>query len=77
MKHSGNTPLHLASVAVARAMMITETLEKDMSCVLQLLEQGAEVDGVNKAGMTPLQEALQHGQQGAGGSAAQVRSRHQ
>uniref|UniRef100_UPI0037E8DF12 ankyrin repeat domain-containing protein 61-like n=1 Tax=Semicossyphus pulcher TaxID=241346 RepID=UPI0037E8DF12 len=53
--HSGITPLHLA--AVAMAMKTTKTLEDDMSCVSELLEQGAEVDAVNSAGLTPLQEA--------------------
>ncbi|KAF7663103.1 hypothetical protein LDENG_00219320 [Lucifuga dentata] len=55
MKHSGNTPLHMAALAVA--MKTTETLEDDISCVSELLERGAEPDAMNEAGMTPLQEA--------------------
>lgn len=59
MKHSGNTPLHLAVVAMA--MKTSKTLEEDISCISELLEGGAEPDAVNKAGMTPLQEACSMG----------------
>ncbi|XP_070707822.1 ankyrin repeat domain-containing protein 61-like [Pempheris klunzingeri] len=59
VKHSGNSPLHLA--AEAMAMKITKALEESISCISELLERGAEVDRVNKAGMTPLQEACSMG----------------
>lgn len=59
MKHSGNTPLHLS--AVAMAMKSTKTLEDNVSCISELLQQGAEADAVNNAGMTPLQEACSMG----------------
>ncbi|XP_044193731.1 ankyrin repeat domain-containing protein 61-like isoform X1 [Thunnus albacares] len=59
VKHSGNTPLHLAVVAMA--MKTSKTLEEDISCISELLEGGAEPDAVNKAGMTPLQEACSMG----------------
>uniref|UniRef100_A0A3Q3JU37 Uncharacterized protein n=1 Tax=Monopterus albus TaxID=43700 RepID=A0A3Q3JU37_MONAL len=52
VKHSGNTPLHLASTAMA--MKTTKTL--DTSCISELLEHGADPNTENKAGMTPLQE---------------------
>lgn len=59
VKHSGNTPLHLA--AVAMAVKTTKTLQDDLSCISELLERGAEVNAINKAGMTPLQEACSMG----------------
>uniref|UniRef100_UPI003AAAF28D ankyrin repeat domain-containing protein 61-like n=1 Tax=Centroberyx gerrardi TaxID=166262 RepID=UPI003AAAF28D len=59
MKQSGNTPLHLAGSAAT--MRNTKTSEEDMSCISELLEQGAEPDAVNKAGRTPLQEACSGG----------------
>eukprot|EP00064_Thunnus_orientalis_P016568 superscaffoldBa00003314_g16634 len=59
VKHSGNTPLHLAVVAMA--MKTSKTLEEDISCISELLEGGAEPDAVNKAGMTPLQDACSMG----------------
>ncbi|KAF1374094.1 hypothetical protein PFLUV_G00245680 [Perca fluviatilis] len=59
VKHSGNTPLHVA--AVAMAMKTTQTLGDDISCISELLEHGAEVNAVNKAGLTPLQEACSMG----------------
>lgn len=59
VKHSGNTPLHLAVVAMA--VKTTKTLEDDSSCVSGLLEHGAEANAVNKIGMTPLQEACSMG----------------
>lgn len=36
-------------------------MEDDYSCISELLEQGAEADAENKAGMTPLQEACSMG----------------
>ena len=45
--------------AIARATSIS--LGDDMSCIVQLLEQGVEVNAANKAGMTPLQEACSMG----------------
>ncbi|KAI3364968.1 hypothetical protein L3Q82_001133 [Scortum barcoo] len=62
VKHSGNTPLHLA--AVAMAIKTTNTLEDNYGCISELLEQGPEVDVMNKAGMTPLQEACSMGNKG-------------
>lgn len=59
VKHSGNTPLHLA--AVAMAMKTTKTLEDDISCISELLEHGGEADAANKAGLTALQEACSMG----------------
>ncbi|XP_037320448.2 ankyrin repeat domain-containing protein 61-like [Pungitius pungitius] len=59
VKHSGNSPLHLAAVAIA--MKTTKTLEDDVGCICELLERGAEVDAVNEAGLTPLQEACRMG----------------
>ncbi|XP_041671283.1 ankyrin repeat domain-containing protein 61-like [Cheilinus undulatus] len=59
VKHSGNTPLHLATVAMA--MKTSKTLEEDISCLSELLKQGAEVDSVNKAGFTPLHEVCSMG----------------
>lgn len=59
MQHSGNTPLHLATVAMA--MKTTKTLEDDISCICELLEHGADPNAENKAGMTPLQEACRMG----------------
>ncbi|XP_074475414.1 ankyrin repeat domain-containing protein 61-like [Sebastes fasciatus] len=59
VEHTGNTPLHLA--AVAMAMKTTKTLEDDISCISELLEQGAEANAVSKAGMTPLQEVCSMG----------------
>ncbi|XP_022053337.2 ankyrin repeat domain-containing protein 61 [Acanthochromis polyacanthus] len=58
-QHSGNTPLHLAVVAMATKS--TKTLEDGISCISELLESGAEPNAVNKAGMTPLQEACSMG----------------
>ncbi|XP_034716562.1 ankyrin repeat domain-containing protein 61-like isoform X2 [Etheostoma cragini] len=57
--HSGNTPLHLA--AVAMTLKTTQTPGDDISCFSELLEHGAEVNAVNKAGLTPLQEACSMG----------------
>ncbi|KAA8581768.1 ankyrin repeat domain-containing protein 61 isoform X2 [Etheostoma spectabile] len=57
--HSGNTPLHLA--AVAMTLKTTQTPGDDISCISELLEHGAEVNAVNKAGLTPLQEACSMG----------------
>uniref|UniRef100_A0A3P8RN61 Ankyrin repeat domain 61 n=1 Tax=Amphiprion percula TaxID=161767 RepID=A0A3P8RN61_AMPPE len=57
--HSGNTPLHLAAVAMTTKS--TKTLEDGISCISELLESGAEPNAVNKAGMTPLQETCSMG----------------
>ncbi|XP_070782848.1 ankyrin repeat domain-containing protein 61-like [Enoplosus armatus] len=59
VKYTENSPLHMSVVAMA--MKTTKTLEDDISCVSELLEQGAEPDVVNKAGMTPLQMACSMG----------------
>lgn len=59
VKNSGNTPLHMAVVAMA--MKTSKTLEDDIRCISELLERGAEPDVVNNAGMTPLQEACSMG----------------
>lgn len=59
VQHSGNTPLHLAGVAMATKS--TKNLEDGMSCISELLESGAEPNAVNKAGMTSLQEACSMG----------------
>uniref|UniRef100_A0A3P8RN39 Ankyrin repeat domain 61 n=1 Tax=Amphiprion percula TaxID=161767 RepID=A0A3P8RN39_AMPPE len=59
VQHSGNTPLHLAAVAMTTKS--TKTLEDGISCISELLESGAEPNAVNKAGMTPLQETCSMG----------------
>lgn len=59
VQHTGNTPLHLA--AVAMATKTTKTLEDGISSISELLEQGADPNAVNKAGMTPLHEACSMG----------------
>ncbi|XP_034564357.1 ankyrin repeat domain-containing protein 61-like [Notolabrus celidotus] len=59
VKHSENTPLHLAAMTVA--MRTSKTLNDDIGCISALLEQGAEVNAENKAGMTPLQQACSMG----------------
>lgn len=59
MKHSGNSPLHLAVVALAMKNVRTQT--DSSGCILKLLQHRAEIDAVNKAGMTPLHEACSMG----------------
>ncbi|KAM8837832.1 ankyrin repeat domain-containing protein 61-like [Spinachia spinachia] len=59
VKHSGNSPLHLAAVAIPTKT--TKTLEDDVGCISELLEHGAQVDVVNDAGLTPLQGACRMG----------------
>ncbi|XP_067345382.1 ankyrin repeat domain-containing protein 61-like isoform X2 [Channa argus] len=59
VKHSGNTPLHLAALAVA--MKTTKTMEDGISCISMLLENGAEPNAENSAGMTTLQQACMLG----------------
>uniref|UniRef100_A0A3Q3EZE0 Ankyrin repeat domain 61 n=1 Tax=Labrus bergylta TaxID=56723 RepID=A0A3Q3EZE0_9LABR len=57
--HSGNTPLHLAAMSVS--LKSSKALEENIRCVSELLKQGSEVNAVNKAGVTPLQEACSMG----------------
>ncbi|XP_060883598.1 ankyrin repeat domain-containing protein 61-like [Labrus mixtus] len=59
VKHSGNTPLHLAAMSVS--LKSSKVLEENNRCVSELLKQGSEVNAVNKAGVTPLQEACSMG----------------
>ncbi|XP_023285053.1 ankyrin repeat domain-containing protein 61 [Seriola lalandi dorsalis] len=59
LKNTGNTPLHLA--AVAMAMKTTKTLQDDLNCISELLDHGAEPNAENKAGITPLHEACSMG----------------
>ncbi|KAM6963595.1 ankyrin repeat domain-containing protein 61-like [Tautogolabrus adspersus] len=59
VKHSGSTPLHLVAMSVS--LKTSKTLEDNIRCVSELLRQGAEVNAVNKAGFTPLQEACSMG----------------
>lgn len=59
MKHSRNTPLHLA--VVATAVRISKALQHGSSCIAELLEHGADVDAVNKDGITPLHEVCRMG----------------
>ncbi|XP_008301965.1 ankyrin repeat domain-containing protein 61 isoform X2 [Stegastes partitus] len=59
VQQSGNTPLHLAVIALATKS--TKTLEDGISCIIELLESGAEPNAVNKAGTTPLQDACSMG----------------
>lgn len=59
VRHSWNTALHLAVVAVA--IKTTKTLEDGKDCITELLEHGAEVNAANKAGLTPLHEVCKMG----------------
>ncbi|KAG8009053.1 Ankyrin repeat domain-containing protein 61 [Nibea albiflora] len=59
VKHSGNTPLHLAALALA--VKTTKTLEDDENCISELVDHGAEANAANKAGRTPLHEACSMG----------------
>lgn len=59
MKHSRNTPLHLA--VVATAIRVSKALKHGSSCIAELLEHGADVDAVNKDGITPLHEVCTMG----------------
>ncbi|KAM4524025.1 ankyrin repeat domain-containing protein 61-like [Odontesthes bonariensis] len=58
-RQSGNTPLHLAVMAMATNT--AKTLDDDLSCISELLEQGANPDIATKTGMTPLHEACRMG----------------
>ncbi|MEQ2204432.1 hypothetical protein XENOCAPTIV_013130, partial [Xenoophorus captivus] len=58
-QHSGNTPLHIAAVAVMTKT--TKILEEDISCISELLEHGAKPNILNKAGMSPLHQACSLG----------------
>lgn len=62
VKHSRNTPLHLAVVAVATK--VTKTPQDGTECIVELLERGAEVNALNKDGVTPLQEVCKMGNAG-------------
>lgn len=55
VQHSGNTPLHMAVVALA--MKTAKTQTEGNGCIKELLEHGAAIDALNKAGITPLHEA--------------------
>lgn len=55
VQHSGNTPLHMAVLALAMKTATTQTQAND--CIKELLEHGAGIDAVNKAGITPLHQA--------------------
>lgn len=55
VQHSGNTPLHMAVVALA--MKTAKTQTQNNGCIKELLEHGAAIDAVNKGGTTPLHEA--------------------
>lgn len=59
MKHSRNTPLHLA--VVATAMRMSKTLQHGSICIAELLEHRADVNAVNKDGMTALHEVCRMG----------------
>ncbi|XP_023196533.1 ankyrin repeat domain-containing protein 61 isoform X2 [Xiphophorus maculatus] len=59
MHHSGNTPLHLAAVAVMTKT--TKVLDEDVSCVYELLERGAKPNIVNEAGMSPFHQVCSLG----------------
>uniref|UniRef100_A0A3P9NB04 Ankyrin repeat domain 61 n=2 Tax=Poecilia reticulata TaxID=8081 RepID=A0A3P9NB04_POERE len=59
MHHSGNTPLHLAAVAVMTKA--TKVLDEDVSCVSELLERGAKPNIVNEACMSPFHQACNLG----------------
>ncbi|XP_072230201.1 ankyrin repeat domain-containing protein 61-like [Leuresthes tenuis] len=51
----GNTPLHLAVTTMATNT--AKSLDNGLSCISELLEQGADPNIMNKAGLTPLHEA--------------------
>lgn len=55
IQHSGNTPLHVAVVALA--MKTAKTQTEASGCIKELIDHGAAVDAVNKAGITSLHEA--------------------
>lgn len=55
MHHSGNTPLHLAVLAMATKTC--KSSQDDVCCISELLQRGAKPDLVNKAGLSPLHQA--------------------
>ncbi|XP_013885301.1 ankyrin repeat domain-containing protein 61 [Austrofundulus limnaeus] len=55
MQQSGNTPLHLAIVAMATKTC--KSSQDDVCCISELLQHGAKPDLVNKAGLSPLHQA--------------------
>lgn len=55
MRHSGNTPLHIA-VSVCATMTI-QLQDKHLHCITELLKHGADPNAINNDSMTPLQEA--------------------
>ncbi|XP_053710791.1 ankyrin repeat domain-containing protein 61-like [Synchiropus splendidus] len=59
VKSSGNTPLHLALVAIA--LKSQKNLEDHMTFISDLLEKGTRPDVLNNAGRTPLHEACSFG----------------
>lgn len=61
--HSGNTPLHMAALALATRS--PRTLDSDLGCIAELLDRGADPDTVNKTGRTALHEACGAGKEGA------------
>ncbi|XP_056432524.1 ankyrin repeat domain-containing protein 61-like [Gadus chalcogrammus] len=59
---TGNTPLHLATTAVA-VRDHRGPASTGLGCVAELLRHGADPDVANRADLTPLQEACVHGQE--------------
>ncbi|CAB1338316.1 unnamed protein product [Coregonus sp. 'balchen'] len=59
MNNSGNSPLHLAALAAANKPV--KALGVDLSCITELLDQGADPNIVNHAGRTALHEACSGG----------------
>ncbi|KAM9424438.1 ankyrin repeat domain-containing protein 61-like [Pholidichthys leucotaenia] len=59
MQHTGNTPLHLA--AVAMVTKVTKTPDSPVSSISELLQKGADPNRMNAAGMTALHEVCSMG----------------
>ncbi|KAK0147130.1 Ankyrin repeat domain-containing protein 61 [Merluccius polli] len=61
IRRTGNTPLHLATVAAA--IQHNKAPETRLGCISELVEHGADTEVVNWADRTPLQEACACGEE--------------